>query len=98
MYGIRGVDFESAYDPAWACVGHDRQFRVERGRSRVDTLIIRGPNAWSAEVPLGTLTGVFELGYGVRLCPGECREVVAERAGIFESVHGRARTVVAREC
>lgn len=82
MYGVRGVGFESAYNGAWACVGHDRQFRIEPGESRTDTLHISGPTMWSAGVPHGKLEGVFELGYGVRLCPGECQDAAPEEASI----------------
>lgn len=82
LYGVRGVDFESAYNAVWACVGHDRHFRVEPGESRTDTLHIKGPTGWSAEVPYGKLEGVFELAYFVGWCPGECQEETPEEAGM----------------
>lgn len=44
MFGVLGVGFDAAYDPAWGCVGHNQQFVVGPGQARVDTLRIRGPN------------------------------------------------------
>lgn len=73
IYSLRGVGFASAYDGAWACVGHDNPIRVEAGRSRTDTLRIQGPTAWSDGRPIGELQGVFELVYyGTWSCPGGC--------------------------
>jgi hypothetical protein len=72
-YGVELVssDERSGLDPAWACVGHDRQLAVPPGASRVDTLFISGPNGWQAGVPTGVLEGVFQLRYRVRTGPGE---------------------------
>jgi hypothetical protein len=64
---------ESAYDMAWACVGHDQQIPVAPGAERVDTLRIIGPNAWDGHTKEanGTLEGSFQLHYRVSACPGE---------------------------
>lgn len=80
IYGVEAIDAqEAAYSAAWACVGHDRQFAVPPGGSRVDVLEIRGPNAWGGctaqgcdEGHHGTLEGRFRLLYDVHLCPGDC--------------------------
>ncbi|HJQ19558.1 MAG TPA: hypothetical protein VJ867_04345 [Gemmatimonadaceae bacterium] len=62
----------SAYAETWACVGHDQQFAVAPGASRVDTLDIRGPNRWGRNhSPVGVLAGEFRLYYDVRRCRGD---------------------------
>lgn len=82
MFGMRGVGFDAAYDPAWGCVGHNQQFVLGPGQARVDTLRINGPNEWSREgEPRGKLDGLFELQYGVRFCPGECANQAPDAAG-----------------
>jgi len=67
----------SAYDMAWACVGHDAQFEVAPGTTRVDTYEVSGPNAFDGVThrPFGTLTGRMRLVYGVQGCRGDgaCR-------------------------
>lgn len=82
IFQVRGVGFDSAYDGLWACVGHSQHIPVRAGETRVDTLHIKGPNGWSAGVPLGRLEGVFELVYFVSFCPDECGEPGPEDAGI----------------
>ena len=81
-YGIQllgqGVDqWGSAFDPAWACVGHDRQIEVPPGATRTDTFEIGGPNAFDGVSgrPFGTLVGRMRLLYEVQGCRGDgaCR-------------------------
>jgi hypothetical protein len=57
---------ESGYNPVWACVGHDRQIVVLAGATRVDTLVLNGPNSWDGHTnePFGSLEGLFALSYG----------------------------------
>ena len=86
VYGVESIDAdESAYDAAWACVGHDEQFRVDPDESRTDVIRIQGPNAWGGctaegcmedDEPHGTLEGRFRLRYDVKLCPDDCFEPV----------------------
>jgi len=48
MYGIETVGDtteDAAYDPVWACVGHDSPIVIAPHAARVDTLRIEGPNA-----------------------------------------------------
>jgi hypothetical protein len=80
IYGVELVDTPAAsfregaaYSGAWACVGHDRQIAVAPHSSRVDTLLIRGPNAWDgvSHIPFGTLTGRMRLRYEVQRCRGD---------------------------
>jgi len=37
------VDTESAFDPVWACGGHDQQLAIAPGETRTDTLEMMGP-------------------------------------------------------
>ena len=82
IFGIQllgeGVDqWGSAFDMAWACVGHDQQFEVLPGATRTDTFEIGGPNAFDGKTnrPLGTLIGRMRLVYEVQGCRGDgaCR-------------------------
>jgi len=60
------------YNPAWACVAHDKQIAVAGGTSRIDTLSIRGPvmrDGYTNE-PVGALDGTFRVVYTVRSCRG----------------------------
>ena len=63
---------ESAYDPVWACVGHDQQFEVLPGASRVDTLTLQGPNLSDGHTHegIGVTEGQFRLLFDVRLTRG----------------------------
>jgi hypothetical protein len=67
----------SAYDMAWACVGHDAQFEVAPGATRIDTYEISGPNAFDGHTqrPFGVLAGRMRLVYEVQGCRGDgaCR-------------------------
>lgn len=72
IYGVEAVDAEgsrSGYDPAWACVGHDRPIEVAAGATRVDTLRIEGPTAFDGRThePIGRVVGRFRLVYDVWL-------------------------------
>ena len=74
----QGTDtWGSAYNMAWACVGHDEQFAVAPGATRTDTFEIGGPNAFDGYTkrPFGVLTGRMRLVYSVQGCRGDgaCR-------------------------
>ncbi|NOT08904.1 MAG: hypothetical protein HOP28_11950 [Gemmatimonadales bacterium] len=77
IYGVLAVDATdsqgSAYDGAWGCVGHDRQFAVQPGDFRTDTLHLQGPNSYNGltHEPYGATTGRVRLYYDVRYCPGD---------------------------
>ena len=76
IYGIASAEEEggeAAYNPTWACVGHDVPIMVLAGMTRTDTLRIMGPNAWDGHTnqPFGDLVGRFRLSYMV----GTCRAV-----------------------
>ena len=61
---------DAAYDPIWACVGHDRPVVVAPHATRLDTLQIEGPNSWDGKTnaPLGVFEGEFKLIYKVSQC------------------------------
>ncbi len=89
MFGIgMTAEGESAYDGAWACVGHSKQFVVPPGHARIDTLSIRGPTARAGYTgePIGAFSGTMRLSYEVQTCPGdgECRLKGAGRSAAFE--------------
>lgn len=77
IFGVQLLDqtdtWGSAYDMAWACVGHDVQFEVAPGATRIDTYEITGPNAFDGVTgrPFGVLTGRMRLVYGVQGCRGD---------------------------
>jgi hypothetical protein len=76
IYGIVAADgsaTESAYDPIWACVGHNNQFQILPGAVRVDTFLVRGPNAFDEikQQALGVTAGVFRLTLFVASVPGD---------------------------
>jgi hypothetical protein len=56
----------AAYNPGWACVGHNQQLVVPAGAVRTDTLTLRGPNSYDSRTQrfLGVLAGTFRLSYG----------------------------------
>jgi len=91
IYGVELVDegdsWGSAYSALWACVGHDRQLRVDPGAVRADTLRVRGPNAWDGRggKPYGALTGRMRLRYSVQSCRGDGRACppAAARSKVF---------------
>jgi hypothetical protein len=74
-YGVASLDAgpEPAYDPVWACVGHNHPIVVGPGATRVDSLVLMGPNRWNGYThePFGRLEGRFHVDYGA----GYCREI-----------------------
>ena len=64
---------DAAYDPAWACVGHDGQIEVKPGEVREDVIDVRGPTARDGitNEPLGRFEGRFRLVYHARTCRGD---------------------------
>lgn len=64
---------DSGYDQFWGCVGHDQQFEVLPGASRIDTLDVRGPNSVNGltHVPIGRTEGEFRLYFEVNLTRGD---------------------------
>lgn len=63
----------SGYEYAWACTGHDKQFALAPGATRVDTLQVEGPNMWDGRThsPLGVTSGRFKLFFDVRTAAGD---------------------------
>lgn len=72
---------ESAYNPIWACVGHDDQIRVGPGETRTDVLEIRGPNSFDGVThePFGEVEGAFQLSYAAYPCADECERLPEEQ-------------------
>jgi hypothetical protein len=74
LYSISAIESgeakESAYQPVWACVGHDNPIVVQPGEIRTDKFDILGPSFWRSDT--GTFDGLLEgnasLVYGVRFC------------------------------
>lgn len=91
VFQVQGVGFESGFNRAWACVGHDQQFVVPPGTTRVDTFSIAGPTEWSGDTPVGSLEGDFELHYVVAACPPRCEEQVPPGLGVSNRFHVRVR-------
>jgi len=76
MYGVFPTDssaIQVAYDPSWACVGHSNQFQILPGAVRVDTFLLRGPNAFDVtkQQAIGVTSGVFRLVLWVASAPGD---------------------------
>ena len=76
IYSIVSADgsaLESAYNPNWACVGHDSQFQLLPGAVRVDTFTLQGPNVFdpSKQQAVGATSGMFRLALSVRSAPGD---------------------------
>lgn len=89
MYGVEFVedsDRGSAYDPAWSCDGDDFDLVIEPGKSRTDTLDLRGPNVREGRnrSPVGALEGQFRIVYPVLVC--------ADCAGPSNIVHHESNT------
>jgi hypothetical protein len=76
-YGVLLVneddEWGSAYSGVIAGVGHDRQIAVAPGETRVDTLHLRGPNAWDGRTGerFGRLEGEMRLIYQPQGCRGD---------------------------
>jgi hypothetical protein len=79
IYGVgREDDQEVGWNAAWACVG-TVPFAMAPGETRVDTLRITGPNAFTRSgEPMGVLWGTFRLGFAVKSCSeaGPCPDPV----------------------
>lgn len=93
IYSVELIDqqdsYGAAYNPGWGCAGHDSPIRVERGRSRVDTLHLIGPRAWPtySDQHLGVLEGRFRLKYWPNTCRTETEcalPVSLARSNVFE--------------
>jgi hypothetical protein len=86
-YPIYGVELVSpsnsegaAFDPSWACVGHDTPIVVAAQSVRTDTLILRAPNAVDGvtQRPFGEFNGRFRINiagyrsneFEIRMPPG----------------------------
>ncbi len=90
---------DPAWDPMWACVGHDYPIVIAPHAARVDTLRIEGPNSFDGKTnaPMGKFEGEFRLLYKVRSCElgrTKCQLLPElERAGTFRVhlVQGHAR-------
>jgi hypothetical protein len=72
-YPIYGVELVSpansegaAWDPAWACVGHDKPIVIAPQTTRTDTLMLRAPSGvdGTTQRPLGVLSGRFRIRIG----------------------------------
>lgn len=88
IYDIVSADRDTsvAYSPGWACPGPS-YFRVQPGLTRVDTLLVRGPNAFNGltgEV-FGLFEGRFVLSYNWHACTGETSQCASP-------IHGNARS------
>ena len=68
---------QSAYNPAWGCVGHDKQFLVAPGQARADTFDLTGPNICRASPPVceGLLEGRFRIAFMLRNSSGDGTDV-----------------------
>lgn len=77
IYGVEHLEpideWGSAYNPAWACVGHDNQFELQPGDTRTDTILLTGPNAANGitKEPYGRLDGIMRISYEVQGCRGD---------------------------
>jgi hypothetical protein len=94
IYGVdflgRSDDERSAYDPAWACVGHGKPITVMPGASRVDTLHLSAPIGSHGRTisGYGAATGRMRLRYVIEGCrseAGACRPPAdVEVSNVFE--------------
>jgi hypothetical protein len=86
IYGVElvGRSGEAAYDPIWACGGHDQRLRLMPGESRVDTLQLSGPNAFphGGGTGHGAITGRMRLRYALQGCAGEAECRLPADAGL----------------
>lgn len=86
MYSIGTADgsaVQSAYDPAWACVGHDKQFEILPGAARVDTFVVQGPTEFdeNTQQAIGVTTGVFRFFLSVASARGDGAPAAAGVSG-----------------
>jgi hypothetical protein len=58
------------YRTGHVCVGHDKPIIVQPGETRIDKLVIYGPNAWTSDklITKEELTGQFRLTYRAYFC------------------------------
>lgn len=83
LFGVVAVDTAvgSAYGQIWACVGHDKQFKMAPGAMRIDTLTITGPNSWSSQgEPFGTTAGLNRIFFSAAFCADDCQDRVPRDA------------------
>jgi hypothetical protein len=79
MFGVILVaptdSWGSAYNQAWACVGHDQQLPIQPGATRVDTLQLLGPTMFSGytNAPFGLSEGTMRLSFMPLSCAGNAR-------------------------
>ena len=59
---------ESAWNPAWACVGHSESIVLEPGQTRIDTYALEGPTVSQNGQPSGKMEGLFRLSYRTLEC------------------------------
>ena len=75
IFSVMAADIstESAYAQISACVGHDQQFEVPPGATRVDTIQVEGPNTFNGitNEPYGVKEGIFRLFFDVRVARGD---------------------------
>ena len=66
------ADEGAAYGPAWACVGHDQQLELGPLQTRVDTILLTGPNSQNGITGewRGVMEGRFRISYQVQSCRG----------------------------
>jgi len=91
QYGVETIEdtADAAYDPVWACAGHDSPIVIGPHTARRDTLRIEGANAFDGKTnaPMGRFEGEFRLLYNVSSCwPGrtKCQLLPAwQRSGTF---------------
>jgi hypothetical protein len=96
MYWISAGDgsaVESAYDPIWACVGHDNQIEILPGAVRIDTFHVEGPNDFDGihQQGIGATEGVFRLHLPVASARGDGAPAAAGSLGVSNAftVHTR---------
>jgi hypothetical protein len=62
------ADEASGFGQIWACVGHNSQFELAPGATRIDTLTVEGPNSFDGHThaPHGVVEGIFRMYFDVR--------------------------------
>ncbi|MFK7843923.1 MAG: hypothetical protein AB8G77_01385 [Rhodothermales bacterium] len=63
-------EWGSAYNSAWACVGHSNHILVPAGAFRIDSIHVRGPNAFQNNQILGVLSGKHQIVFETVPCCG----------------------------
>lgn len=80
----------SAWNPAWACVGHEENIVLEPGQVRSDTYQLEGPIISQNGQPLGEMEGLFRLTYST------CSRPADERCAFTNIVSNAFRIQLAR--